>query len=154
MMRGRNWIYLISGVGILALAVLNIVHQAGRIGERNSHPETGRSTLEEHDKIPMISYELANGARVYDRYCKVCHGETGEGDGFNAFNLDPKPQNFKDPEWQRVTTDQDLRTAIAEGGPALRRSVLMPAWGRVLGRRQSGHVLKYVRSLGQPSPAG
>ena len=151
-MSGRNWIYLLSGAGVLTLVILSIIYQSVRTGERAPRQETGRSASKSSPGIPVISYEEASGTHVYGRYCKVCHGDTGEGDGFNAFNLNPKPQNFKDSEWQKATTDLDLRLAISEGGAAVRRSTLMPAWGRVLGQRQTEHVLKCVRSLGQALP--
>ena len=34
-------------------------------------------------------YELRLGKDVYQSYCIGCHGDSGAGDGFNAFNLDP-----------------------------------------------------------------
>src|SRR3982751_2973848 len=38
---------------------------------------------------------LAEGAMLYQTYCYVCHGVTGEGNGAAAFVLDPRPRNFR-----------------------------------------------------------
>ncbi|MEE9170069.1 MAG: c-type cytochrome [bacterium] len=41
-------------------------------------------------------YAERKGKHLYAHYCAVCHGASGEGDGFNAFNLDPRPRNLAD----------------------------------------------------------
>ena len=34
------------------------------------------------------------GQEIYRHDCQTCHGEGGAGDGFNAFNLDPRPRDL------------------------------------------------------------
>lgn len=101
------------------------------------------------------SYELRLGKDVYQHYCQTCHGDTGAGDGFNAFNLDPRPRDLSDPAFQARKTDADLADAIRRGGAGVGLSALMPPWGRTLSGRQIDDVLLFLRALRrlQPSPA-
>lgn len=96
---------------------------------------------------PMPSYELRLGRATYQHYCQTCHGETGAGDGFNAFNLDPRPRDFSDPAFQKKKTDADLADAIQRGGAGVGLSSLMPPWGRTLSRAEIGQTILYIRSL-------
>ena len=59
--------------------------------------------------------------------CATCHGASGKGDGPNSATLDPKPRDFTSKDWQKTMSDAQLRSVILRGGPALGKSVLMPA---------------------------
>jgi len=93
------------------------------------------------------SYELRLGRATYQHYCQTCHGETGAGDGFNAFNLDPHPRDLSDPRFQKAKTDADLADAIQRGGAGVGLSSLMPPWGKSLTREQVDQVILYLRSF-------
>jgi mono/diheme cytochrome c family protein len=98
-------------------------------------------------KPPAPSYELRLGRATFQHYCQTCHGETGAGDGFNAFNLDPHPRDLSDPKFQKAKTDADLADAIQRGGAGVGLSSLMPPWGKTLTREQVDQVVLYLRSL-------
>jgi mono/diheme cytochrome c family protein len=98
-------------------------------------------------KPPMPSYELRLGRATFQHYCQTCHGETGAGDGFNAFNLDPRPRDISDPAFQKKKTNADLADAIERGGAGVGLSSLMPPWGRTLSRAQIDQSILYIRSL-------
>ena len=93
------------------------------------------------------SYELRLGRATFQHYCQTCHGETGAGDGFNAFNLDPHPRDLSDPKFQKAKTNADLADAIQRGGAGVGLSSLMPPWGRTLTREQVDQVVLYLRSM-------
>jgi mono/diheme cytochrome c family protein len=99
---------------------------------------------------PEPSYDLRLGKQVFTHYCQTCHGETGAGDGFNAFNLDPKPRDLSDPVFQKKS-GADLADAIRRGGAGVGLSPLMPPWGRTLTTQQVEQVVLYVRSLKRPA---
>jgi mono/diheme cytochrome c family protein len=101
----------------------------------------------EPPKPSQSRYEVRLGKEVYVHYCQTCHGESGAGDGFNAFNLDPRPRDISDPAIQKKKTDADLADAIRRGGSGVGLSPLMPPWGRTLSERQIGDVILYVRTL-------
>jgi mono/diheme cytochrome c family protein len=109
-------------------------------------------------KAPVDSYELRLGKETFRHYCQTCHGETGAGDGFNAFNLDPRPRDLSDPAFQKKKTDADLADTIRRGGAGVGLSALMPPWGHTLSARQIDEVILSVRALrkgrGPQPPAG
>jgi len=92
-------------------------------------------------------YELEIGKDVFQHYCAGCHGETGAGDGFNAFNLDPHPRDLGDAKFQKTKSDTDLADAIRRGGAGVGLTSLMPPWGHTLDDRHVNAVVLYVRSL-------
>ena len=100
---------------------------------------------------PPLSYEARLGRDIYRHYCETCHGETGAGDGFNAFNLDPRPRDLSDPAFQKKKSDADLADAIQRGGAGVGLSSLMPPWGHTLSDREVREVIRHLRSLKRPT---
>jgi mono/diheme cytochrome c family protein len=102
-------------------------------------------------KAPDISaplpYEARLGKITFTHYCLTCHGESGAGDGFNAFNLDPHPRDLSDPQFQRKKSNAELADAIRRGGAGVGLSALMPPWGHTLSARQIDEVVLYLRTL-------
>jgi mono/diheme cytochrome c family protein len=96
---------------------------------------------------PQSSYELRLGRATFEHYCQTCHGETGGGDGFNAFNLDPRPRDLSDPAFQNKKTDADLKDVIQRGGAGVGLSSLMPPWGKTLSGDQVDQTILYLRTL-------
>ncbi len=92
-------------------------------------------------------YELRIGKQVFQQYCAGCHGDAGQGDGFNSFNLDPHPRDLSDPAFQKSKSNADLADAIRRGGAGVGLSSLMPPWGKTLDARRIDAVVLYVRSL-------
>lgn len=103
-------------------------------------------------RAPADSYELRLGKGLYQHYCQTCHGEKGAGDGFNAFNLDPRPRDLSDPVSQ-IKTDAELADAIRRGGTGVGLSALMPPWGHTLSARQIEEVVLYLRTLARATAA-
>ena len=69
----------------------------------------------------------AEADTVFAQRCVTCHGASGKGDGIAAANLNPKPRDYTDAEWQKSVTDDYLGKVILEGGPAVGKSPLMTA---------------------------
>jgi len=94
-----------------------------------------------------LPYEVRLGKVSFTHYCQTCHGESGAGDGFNAFNLDPHPRDLSDPEFQKKKSDAELADAIQRGGGGVGLSPLMPPWGHTLSARQIDELVLYLRTL-------
>lgn len=103
--------------------------------------ETAKSFAEIADR------ELAEGKKVFGQYCSVCHGEEGRGDGFNAYNLDPKPRDFTDSTYRARMDSSLIVEAITSGGAAVGHSALMPGWGRTISETDIRNVSLYVMHL-------
>lgn len=96
---------------------------------------------------PNGSYGLRLGKDLFRHYCQACHGETGAGDGFNAYNLDPRPRDLSEPAFQKRKSDADLADAVRRGGAGVGLSPLMPPWAHTLSSRQIDEVILYLRAL-------
>jgi len=96
---------------------------------------------------PDLRYTAREGRALYRHYCATCHGAEGHGDGFNAYNLDPKPRDLADPDFQAKRGDDDLAAIIRSGGGVAGMSTGMPPWGRTLNERRIRSIIDYLRTL-------
>ena len=96
-----------------------------------------------------LTYEQQQGKILYTKYCATCHGNQGKGDGFNAYNLDPKPRDFTDPRAMAGIDDATLLATIMVGGKGVNKSPLMPAWGGRMNKLDIEYVIEYVKMLEQ-----
>ncbi|MBI1788974.1 MAG: c-type cytochrome [Acidobacteria bacterium] len=106
-----------------------------------------RARPESAAKEAGLNYEESNGKKLFEHYCAVCHGATGEGDGFNAYNLNPKPRNLADRNAMAAFSDQQLFDAISRGAFERGKSNLMPPWGHTLNERQIRYLVACLRTL-------
>lgn len=100
--------------------------------------------------VVVFTYEQRQGRSIFIKYCSVCHGVEGKGDGFNAYNLDPKPRDLTDVHYVGALGDALLMRTILQGGKGVGKSPLMPIWGGRLNRMDIEYVIAYVRKLSQP----
>lgn len=101
----------------------------------------------EEEPVALMKFEEANGFEIYQHYCATCHGDAGDGAGFNAFNLDPKPRSHIDDFARESVSDEELTQSIAFGGAGRGKSPLMPPWGNTLSSRQIRYAVAYIRLL-------
>ena len=95
----------------------------------------------------MLTYEQRQGKYLFRKYCVICHGDDGKGDGFNAYNLDPKPRDFTDVALMHSLTDERIFRVISGGGRSVNKSPLMPSWGGRLQKDEINYLVTYVRSF-------
>lgn len=95
------------------------------------------------DRKPLFD----KGKKLYAHYCTPCHGINGNGKGFNAKNLDPRPADHTNTQFMRKRSDKDLYDAIRGGGKAVGKSPLMPPWGKTLNDEQIKALILYLRYL-------
>jgi len=153
LIRALTWTSLLAVAGMAC---------HGARGGRTSGPAP-------HGAAPVISFaaavhadgrspldlSLASGKAVYDRYCAICHGDTGGGDGFNAYPLKDafgvNPTAFADHAQAAALKETAAMAAIRDGGPAAGKSAAMPAWGHTLTPGEVADVWQYIRSLAAAS---
>ena len=137
---------------LLALPVASCSHRpapAPAAAPTAAAPAAGAPEKAAPPPVAPLTYEVRSGRDAFRHYCATCHGETGAGDGFNAFNLDPRPRDLADPAFQKKS-DADIRDAIRRGGAGVGLSPLMPPWGKTLGDRKVDDVILYLRTLRRP----
>lgn len=85
----------------------------------------------------------------YRLYCSQCLGVRGNGEGINqtAGGLTVSPRDHTYAKDMSNLTDEELRLAIAEGGDAVQKSDLMPAWRKTLSAEEIDDLVRYLRVL-------
>lgn len=118
----------------LGLAAAPLAVIAATCGSRLSHHD-GSAQAE-----AMPEPAAQTGAELYQRYCALCHGKSGE--GYVADNANA----LKNPELLSTAPDSFLRVAIARG----RVGTPMSAWAEQYGGPLSGpdieKLVKLIRS--------
>ena len=92
----------------------------------------------------------ARGQGDYAMYCAPCHGPRGGGDGPLARMLVPTPARHNDATFMDALSDEYLFRLLKDGGPALGKSSLMGAWGKILSEQQIRDLVVFLRSLAEP----
>ena len=95
-----------------------------------------------HDARPAKT-PVARGAAVFSKYCSLCHGASGVGDGRAASLQKVPPANLT-----VSTRPRDYKIQIVrDGGAAMGRSSSMPAWREQLTAAEIDDVVAYVQTL-------
>ena len=89
----------------------------------------------------------AAGLEVHKANCAKCHGPGGKGDGPAGKLLKTKPADWTDKAKMSKMSDSDLFNVIKNGGGAVGKSKLMPAWAGKLSDDQINDVIAFIRSL-------
>ena len=85
-----------------------------------------------------------HGEKLYNRYCRGCHGEEGKGDGLVFM---PHINNLSKKGYIEELPDTYLLLAIQKGGPGIGKSNYMPSFETTLNMEQIKNIIGYVRSL-------
>lgn len=102
------------------------------------------------ESSPSSSAPAEEARNAFNTLCATCHGQSGKGDGPAAATLEPKPRNYTDKAWQASVTDAQIKKIIVEGGAAVGKSPLMPAWTQFADKPDVlNELVKIVRSFGQ-----
>lgn len=95
-----------------------------------------------------IEAPAVRGAAVFRKYCVVCHGKQGHGDGRAAALQQARPADLT----QSWRSDAYKAEIIRFGGAALQRSASMPPWSDQLSEAEIQDVVRYLRTLVRTAP--
>jgi cytochrome c553 len=91
-----------------------------------------------------------DGAQIYSKNCLKCHGAEGKGDGPAAKLIKNLSMgDFSNAEAMSKYSDDDLYKLISEGGEAVGKSKIMPAYKGKLSDAEISAVVNYVKTLHQ-----
>ncbi len=83
--------------------------------------------------------------RNYDTYCVQCHGINRNGRGINSRDMSVQPRDHSDAKGMGDIPNEEIFRVIKEGGLAVNKSVLMPAWGNVMNDEEIRELVAYLR---------
>lgn len=83
----------------------------------------------------------------YKSYCMQCHGMHGKGDGVNVPAMNVRPRDHSDNKYMMTRTNTEIFKAIKYGGPAVNKSVKMPAWGDTFTDEEIHQMVGHIRTL-------
>lgn len=93
--------------------------------------------------LPTSLETLARGKKLYEIYCLVCHGVSGQGDGRVGAKFGLPIPPLTDPAVVE-RPDGYLYGTIREGG------FIMPKYAEVMTQDERWTVVRYVRRLQKP----
>ena len=133
-----------------------------RLGGMAGHYQIRASTLDKSNrKIELTVEEIALGYQqtlgrvLNDRYCDRCHNSESTAERVSNYdNLAVKPHAFTEGDTLNKMSDGDLDAIITNGGPALQKSALMPAWGNTLSKSDIQALIAYIRAVADPPSQG
>jgi len=98
--------------------------------------------------LSTAEHEMAGdpvlGREIYLKYCTVCHGEEGYGDGVMTRILDLEPLDHTDPVIINSMSNEEIAQAIKDGD-----GNYMPAWNGILDDDEIEALVSYIRLLTQ-----
>ncbi|MDQ7054657.1 MAG: c-type cytochrome [candidate division KSB1 bacterium] len=101
------------------------------------------------DFPPVLPEGGSRAERLYKTYCAICHGVSGNGDGYNARFLHKTPVVFASTGYMATRPDDTLFDGIFSGGYILNKSPMMPPWGGTLSVDDMRLLVQYLRQLCQ-----
>ena len=90
---------------------------------------------------------MERAAELYDTYCAQCHGMSRNGKGVNTTGLSVQPRDHTDTKAMADLPDDQIRLVIEEGGLAVNKSILMPAWGEAMNPDEIAAMVRYLRQV-------
>lgn len=98
-----------------------------------------------------LGYQQTLGGRLNEQYCDRCHNPESTAERVSNYdNLEVKPHPFTEGDTLNKMSDTDLTAIITNGGPALQKSALMPAWGNTLSKSDIQALIAYIRAVSDP----
>jgi hypothetical protein len=124
---------------------------AGRYQIRASILDKSHKKVELKMEEIALGYQQTLGRRLNDQYCDRCHNSESTAERVSNYdNLEVKPHPFSEGDTLNKLSDADLIAIITNGGPALQKSALMPAWGNTLSKSEVQSLITYIRAVSDP----
>lgn len=99
--------------------------------------------------VPADAGDASLGAKVNVERCAKCHGPGGKGDGtgLKKLEVDVKPVDWTNKAGMAKWTEGEIARIIREGGKAVGKSKVMPAYRGKLSEADIANLVSYIQSL-------
>jgi hypothetical protein len=94
--------------------------------------------------FPNVRPVSAKVRAEINKYCVLCHGERGDGQGIRTATLSKKPRDWTDMDWQLSISDEEIGRVIVQGGSATGRSNDMPSFSYL---KDSPELAEYINAV-------
>ena len=82
------------------------------------------------------------GMHLYQKYCHVCHGVDGDGDGIMTGLIGVMPMDHTNPNETNSLNNEEIVKSILDG-----KGRFMPAWRGILNQNDVEALVSYIRLL-------
>ena len=125
---------------LMIFSITVFIGKYGMTEEAQNVPSQKPLTIKE-----LPEFRITKGEVLYSRYCSFCHGESGEGDGLNAYSMPVKPRNLTDQNVMAKKSDAELEKVILFGDTSQGLSKFMPTFDKTLSIRQVKYLIGFIR---------
>jgi len=101
-------------------------------------------------RVIPLSYEQAQGKRVFYQQCVWCHSDSTPAGPSNRSNLTPVPPLLNDGATLNAESDEFMQNIVTLGGSAMGKSAMMPPYGKMLSAEEIRFVMAFTRAMAQP----
>ncbi|HUC54930.1 MAG TPA: cytochrome c [Candidatus Cybelea sp.] len=101
-------------------------------------------------RVIPLSYEQAQGKRVFYQQCVWCHADSTPAGPSNRSNLTPVPPLLNDGATLNAESDEFMQNIVTLGGSAMGKSAMMPPYGKMLSAEEIRFVMAFTRAMAQP----
>jgi mono/diheme cytochrome c family protein len=127
-------------VSILSLGIIITVVVSGFKIAQSGEWIAPKSADKVINPIKGISDGTKAGKKLYVKYCVICHGAKGKGDGIAGAALNPKPANFIKEKFQNQT-DGAIHWKLNEGRAP------MASYKTIFNDEQRWQLVNYMRTF-------
>lgn len=139
----------LSGIFLGGLLLMGCGEETSQTSPQPAPAETPAPAPLAPTPAPRLHPVTDETRATYQFYCAQCHGPTGHGDGINAGHLTVPPRDHTKAEYLETRSDEQLFTAIQQGGLSVGRAPCMPSWGLTLDEDTIHSLVSYIRELCQ-----
>src|SRR5271165_1459398 len=97
--------------------------------------------------IIPLSYQQAQGKRVFYQQCVWCHADATPAGPSNRSNVTPTPALLNDGAVLNAKSDDYFQNIITLGGSAMGKSAMMPPYGKMLTQDEIRALIAYARAI-------
>jgi cytochrome c len=130
-------IAVIAGIGILAAG--------SAAAAEHKTPVAPKDYLAMKNPLKDTKDVVDNGAKIYEKKCKKCHGEKGDGKGSASEKLELKPASFSAPGFLKGQADGQLFFIAEKGSPNTDMDDFGPGSAANLSKDDLWSVIAYIR---------